>query len=149
MGENKGCLYTNTSNDMIKKYLQFITEEVYLTKDFGITHQDLDEILLYITDSFPKLEYYVEDSLQSSLIEGDDNCFIVVFNESGYESMVNLPVLHYVEPKIFELIGDVNEHLKEFNLYVYTSDFGQSDAYYELVISKIGHKSKELTNRLN
>jgi hypothetical protein len=128
---------------MIKKYNQFITERFSLQNDFDISYQDLSEILYHITDEFPKLEYYVEDSLQSSLIEKDDNCFIIVFNESGYESMIDLSVLHYVEPKIFELINDVNEHLKEFNLYVYSSDFGQTDAYYELVISKIGHKPKD------
>jgi hypothetical protein len=132
---------------MIKKYNQFITERFSLQNDFGISYQDLREILYHITDEFPKLEYDIDDSLQSSLIEKDDNCFIIVFNQSGYDSMIDLPVLHYVEPKIFELIGDVDEHLKEFNLYVYTSDFGQTDAYYELVISKIGHKPKDTTKR--
>jgi len=128
---------------MIKKYFQFITERFSLQNDFGISYQDLSEILYHITDEFSNLEYYVEDSLQSSLIERDDNCFIVVFNQTGIDFPSDLPVLHYVEPKIFELIGDVNVHLKEFNLYVYTSDFGQNDAYYELVISKIGHTPKD------
>ena len=67
--------------------------------------------------------------------------------ESGIDFPSDLPVLHYVEPKIWELIADVNAHLKEFNLYVYTSDFGQNDAYYELVISKIGHTPKDTTKR--
>lgn len=128
---------------MIKKYFQFITERFSLQNDFGISYQDLSEILYHITDEFSNLEYYVEDSLQSSLIERDDNCFIVVFNQTGIDFPSDLPVLHYVEPKIFELISDVNVHLKEFNLYVYTSDFGQNDAYYELVISKIGHTPKD------
>ncbi len=128
---------------MIKKYFQFITERFSLQNDFGISYQDLSEILYHITDEFTSLEFYVEDSLQSSLIEKDDNCFIVVFNQTGIDFPTDLPVLHYVEPKIFELIRDVNEHLKEFNLYVYTSDFGENDAYYELVISKIGHTPKD------
>ena len=128
---------------MIKKYLQFITERFSLQNDFGISHQDLSEILYHITDEFSSLEFYVEDSLQSSLIQRDENCFIVVFNQIGIDFPNDLPVLHNVEPKIFELIRDVNEHLKEFNLYVYTSDFGQTDAYYELVISKIGHTPKD------
>jgi hypothetical protein len=132
---------------MIKKFNQFITERFSLQNDFGITYQDLREILYHITDEFPKLEYDVEDSLQSSLIEKDDNCFIVTFNQKDINFPIDLPVLHYVEPKIFELINDVNAHLKEFNLYVYTSDFGQTDAYYELVISKIGHTPKDTTKR--
>ena len=128
---------------MIKKYFQFITERFSLQNDFGISYQDLSEILYHITDEFTSLEFYVEDSLQSSLIQRDENCFIVVFNQTGIDFPTDLPVLHYVEPKIFELIRDVNEHLKEFNLYVYTSDFGENDAYYELVISKIGHTPKD------
>lgn len=132
---------------MIKKYSQFITERFSLHNDFDITHQDLSEILYHITDEFPSLEYYVEDSSQSSLVEKDDNCFIVVFNHKDVDFPSDLPVLHYVEPKIFELINDVNEHLKEFNLYVYSSDFGISDAYYELVISKIGHTPKDTEKR--
>ncbi len=132
---------------MVKKYLQFLTERFSLQNDFGITYQDLNEILLYITDEFQQLEYYIEDSLQSSLIEEDDNCFIIVFNQKGIDFPRDLPVLHYVEPKIFDLIEDVNSHLGEFNLYVYTADFGENDAYYELVISKIGHKPKDTTKR--
>lgn len=123
---------------MIKNYFQFITERFSLQNDFGISHQDLSEILYHITDEFSNLEYYVEDSLQSSLIEKDENCFIVVFNQIGIDFPSDLPDLYYVEPKIFELISDVNEHLKEFNLCVYTSDFGESDPYYEIVITRIG-----------
>ena len=129
---------------MIKKYLQFITEEVYLTRDFGITYQELEEILFHITDEFPELEFYVEDSLQSSLIEKDDNCFIVCFNHKGIDFPYELPILHYIEPKIFELIEDVNLHLAAYGLHIYASDFGQSDAYYELVVSKIGHTPKDI-----
>lgn len=132
---------------MIKKYDQFITERFSLQNDFGISYQDLNEILYHITDEFPELEAYVEDSLQSSLIEKDDNCFIIEFMRKDVSFPSDLPLLHYVEPKIFDLIEDVNAHLREFNLYVYTSDFGQNDAYYELVISKIGHTPKDTTKR--
>lgn len=136
---------------MIKKYIQFINERVnvsgHLKEEFGISYGELSEILYHITDEFPSLEYYVEDSLQSSLVKKDDNCFIVVFNHKDIDLPSQLPVLHYVEPKIFELIRDVDAHLKEFNLYVYSSDFGENDAYYELVISKIGHKPKDTEKR--
>ena len=62
---------------MIKKYHEFIVERFSLKDDFGITYDDLREILYYITDEFPQLEFQIEDSLQSSLIEKDDNCFII------------------------------------------------------------------------
>lgn len=135
---------------MISNYIQFITERVNiisrLKDDFGISYQDLGEILYHITDEFPSLEYSIEDSSQSSLVKKDDDCFVVIFNHKDIDSSGYLPVLYYVEPKIFTLIGDVDIHLNEFNLCVYSSDFGESDAYYELVISKI-EKTPKRTKR--
>lgn len=129
---------------MIKKYLQFIKESY---QSFGISYVDLDEILLYITDEFPELEWCVDNSLQSSIVEKDDNCFIVTFNHKDIDFPRNLPVLHYIEPRIYELIKDVDSQLRRFGLYLYTYDFGENDSYYELVISKIGHKPTDIKGR--
>ena len=121
--------------------------EIFFNKiGFEITYKQLDDILTYITetDEFPKLIYDIENSNQSSLITPDYNSFIITFSQDG-ESMWDLPVLHYLEPKIFNLIGDVNSQLRAYDLYVSDSDFGHTDAYYELVISKIGHKPKPLS----
>ena len=116
--------------------------EIFFNKvGFEITYQQLYDILIHITDEFQELIYDIENSYQSSLITPDDNSFIITFSHYG-ESMLNLPVLHYLEPKIWSLIGDVNSQLRAYDLYVSDSDFGQSDVYYELVISKIGHKPK-------
>jgi hypothetical protein len=131
--------------------------EIFFNKvGFEITYKELDDILIYITDEFPELIYDIESSSQSSLIwvnntifsnisanTRNDNSFIITFSQDG-ESMWDLPVLHYLEPKIFSLIGDVNSQLRAYGLYVSDSDFGHTDAYYELVISKIGHKPKPL-----
>lgn len=129
---------------MIKKYLQFIKESY---QSFGLSYGDLDEILLYITDEFPELEWWADTSLQSSLVEKDDNCFIVTFNHKDIDFPRDLPVLHYIEPRINEPIKDVDSQLRRFGLYVYTYDFGENDSYYELVISKIGHKPTDIKDR--
>jgi len=124
---------------MIKRFQQFITERFSLQNDFGVTYSELDEIMYYITDEFQNLGWSVEDSSQSSLIEQDDNCFIIELYDKTIDFPTDMPVLHYIEPKVFELISDVSSQLKQYGLVVYTSDFGSTDAYYELVISKIGH----------
>jgi len=132
---------------MIKKFQQFITERFSLQNDFGITYAELGEIMYYITDEFPNLDWSVENSLQSSLIEEDDNCFIIELYDKTIDFPSDMPVLHYIEPKVFELISDVNEQLKSYGLKVYTSDFGSTDAYYELVVTKIDHTPKDTTKR--
>ena len=124
---------------MIKRFQQFIVERFSLQNDFGNTYGELDEIMYYITDEFQNLGWSVEDSSQSSLIEQDDNCFIIELYDKTINFPSDMPVLHYIEPKVFELISDVSSQLKQYGLEVYTSDFGATDAYYELVISKIGH----------
>ena len=124
---------------MIKRFQQFIVERFSLQNDFGITYDELDEIMYYITDEFQNLGWSVEDSSQSSLIEQDDNCFIIELYDKTINFPSDMPVLHYIEPKVFELISDVSSQLKQYGLEVYKSDFGATDAYYELVISKIGH----------
>lgn len=130
---------------MIKKYSEFINEsDKWVLSQFGITYQDLDEILVYITDEFSELEYHVENSLQSSLIENDSNCFIISFNHKSINFPYELPSLSYIEPKIFDLVKDVDSHLRGFGLYVYANDFGSSNANYELVISRIGHIPTDL-----
>lgn len=133
---------------MIKRFQQFIVERFSLQNDFGITYGELDEIMYYITDEFQNLGWSVEDSSQSSLIEQDDNCFIIELYDKTINFPSDMPVLHYIEPKVFELISDVSSQLKQYRLEVYTSDFGATDAYYELVISKIGHVS-ENQNKFN
>lgn len=128
---------------MIKRFQQFIVERFSLQNDFGITYSELGEIMYYITDEFPNLDWSVEESLQSSLIEQDDNCFIIELYDKTINFPNDMPVLHYIEPKVFELISDVSSQLKQYGLEVYTSDFGATDAYYELVISKIGYTLKD------
>jgi len=133
---------------MIKRFQKFIKESLSLQNDFGITYGELDEIMYYITDEFQNLGWSVEDSSQSSLIEQDDNCFIIELYDRTIDFPTDMPVLHYIEPKVFELISDVSSQLKQYGLEVYTSDFGATDAYYELVISKIGHIPENQNNYL-
>ena len=112
--------------------------------EFDIDYYELNDLLTEITDEFPELIYDIESSSQSSLIIPDDNSFIITF-EQGRESSLDIDVLHYIEPKIWQLIRYISSQLGAHGLYVSDSDFGQSDIYYELVISKIGHKPKPLS----
>jgi hypothetical protein len=112
-----------------------------LLKNFNISYGELSDILVYITDEFTELIYDVESSHQSSLIFPDENSFIITLSVPG-ENLYDLPVLHYLESRIFNLIQDVNSQLFSHDLYVSASDFGEMDCYYELVISKIGHTPK-------
>lgn len=112
--------------------------------EFDIDYYELNDLLNEITDEFPELIYDIESSNQSSLIMPDDNSFIITFQQDG-ESLLDIDVLHYIEPKIWQLIRYVSSQLGAYGLYVSDSDFGQSDIYYELVISKIGHKPKPLS----
>lgn len=114
-----------------------------LTK-FGISYEEIQDILGYITDEFPELDYWVDNSLQSSLIETDENSFVIIFSEKG-DTLHDLGVLYYLEPKIWQLIESVDSQLRAHDLYVSASDFGEFDIYYELVISKVGHEPKLLT----
>jgi hypothetical protein len=129
----------------LKKFVNFLNESSFILLGgikFDITHVELDDILSEITDEFPELTYIVENSLQSSLIKEDDKSFVIIFFTTG--DMWHLPVLHYLEPKIFNIIQDIDSQLRAYDLYVSDSDFGESDAYYELVISKVNHKPEKI-----
>lgn len=130
----------------LKRFSQFLNESWERDSSiifrggikFDITHGELDDILSEITYEFPELRYSVENSLQSSLIKEDNKSFVVILSCEG--DMWDLPVLHYLETKIFGIINDIDSQLRAYDLYVSASDFGESDVYYELVISKVGHK---------
>jgi hypothetical protein len=77
------------------------SEIVFNKVGFEITFEELYDILKYITDEFPELIYDIENSDQSALICKDDNSFIVCFQQEG--ELNSIPVLHYVESKIFSL----------------------------------------------
>ena len=129
---------------MLKRYKDFINEGI---NDYGMSYDDIREIAYYITDEFPNLTFSIEDSSQSSIIEKDDKSFIIEFYDSGINFPSDLPVLHYVEPKIHNLISDIDSQLKKYGLEVFYSDFGQNDAYYELVITEISHKPEFNSHR--
>ena len=108
--------------------------------NFGISAEDLDDILLEITDHFPQISYYTDSSTQSGLILPDPNSFIVELYHKDTEFPTRAISLYFLEPKIFNLIPAVNDKLKSWNLEVTYNDFGSNDSLYELVISKIGTK---------
>lgn len=122
---------------MIKRWYEFINEGLNLQKEFNITYSELEECLFYITDEFPELEFWTDDSLDSSIIMPNTNSFIVTLNHKNNEILYREIVLHYLEPRIYELIKDVDSQLRKFGLRVFDADFGSNDCLYEIVITKI------------
>lgn len=112
-------------------------------KKFQITYQEIYDIILYIKDEFPDLIFDIDNSFQSSLIYPDHNSFVILFQHIGNfraDGNYDPVVLYYLEPKIFKLIEMINSQLKEYDLYISASDFGQDDTIYELVVTELGTK---------
>jgi len=130
---------------MLKKYNEFLKESVY--GDKGMTYNDISDIMLYITDEFPELGFSVENPLQSGIIDSDDKSFIIELYDSSIDFPNDMPTLYHIEPKIHDLIADVDSQLNKYGLEIFYSDFGTTDAYYELVITEIGHKPKFISSR--
>lgn len=109
--------------------------------DFGIKYSDLSELMYEITDEFQGLNWFMINSNMSAIILDSPNSFVIeLFGKGEFPSQ--LPNLYYLEPKIHNLIGHINDQLGRFGLEVYFSDFGQNDAYYEIVITKKGNKPR-------
>ena len=108
--------------------------------NFGISAEDLDDILLEITDHFPQISYYTDSSTQSGLIFEDPDSFIVELYHKDTEFPTRAINVYFLEPKIFKLIPSINDKLSLYGLEVSYNDFGSNDSLYELVISKIGSK---------
>ena len=134
---------------MILKYSQFIKEGYTSDSEiefgnpsvgFGIKYYELDEILYEITDEFQELDYSLDNSSQSAIIQKDPNSFAITFYNKTIDFPSQLPPLYYLEPKIWNLIGHINDKLGMYGLEVYFSDYGENDAYYELVITKKGNE---------
>lgn len=107
---------------------------------FGIKYYEFDEIMYEITDEFPELDYSLDNSLNSAIIQRDRNSFVVTLWNKNIDFPSQMPVLYYIEPKIHDLIGHINDKLGMYGLEVYFQDFGETDAYYEIVITKKGNK---------
>lgn len=102
---------------------------------------DIQDIMNYLIDEFTGLSYLVENSLQSSIIEPDMKSFIISIYSNGTDK------LYYIEPKIFGIITDIDSQLKSMGFEIFYSDFGQTDAWYELVVTEIGNKPKFISSR--
>lgn len=131
----------------VSRFLDFIKESVNINSDgvdFGITYQELEEILIEIEDALPHLTYSIEDASwyeRNEYIEDSNNCFMVVFeNAKGIEdpdrSIKNDYFLYSEESKITSMLEAVNDKLAIYDLYVREHDFAQCDYEYYLVIAK-------------
>ena len=122
----------------IKKFENFNstgTVIVFGTTDFEITYEDLSDLLVEITDEFPEIEWTIENSRLSTIIKMCKNSFIVILcSKSIYNDSIA-----YIEPKIYQIIKNINSQLEAYDLYISHNDFDIfQESEYELVISKIG-----------
>lgn len=149
---NGNCLLLNVAEiDWLKSELNKVNESKKLLFDGSpetstiethqkyIDYSDIGDIMFEITDEFPELEWYVWNSNHSSKTKGDDKSFVIELVKSKRD----FETLYYLEPKIWKLIQNVSSKLESHGLYVSSSDFGETDSQYELVISEIGHKPVE------
>lgn len=136
---NSSCLLLDIKEiDWLKEELNSHIKENSTYKNY-LSYDELEDIMFEITDEFPELEWYVEESKHSHLLkEGCSKSFMIeLVNKKSYR---DYELLYYLEPKIFTLISEISKKLAIYNLYVSASDFGEGDTEYEIVISEIGHK---------
>lgn len=122
---------------------------VFGTTDFEITYEDLSDLLVEITDEFPEIEWMIESSRHSKIIEMCKNSFILILchksinDEWGFGNSS----IAYIEPGIYEIIKNINSQLAAYDLYISNNDFEPfQESEYELVISKIGTKPVKKKN---
>ena len=81
----------------------------------------------------------VDNSYQSAITEKDGNSFVVTLYDINQYSIYDQDNLYYLEPKIFDLIQNIDNKLSIYGLEVFASDFGHSDSTYQLIITKKGY----------
>ena len=143
---------------MIKKWVNFSeksSSNIILDDiDFGITSYMLSNILLDITDEFDgiyidymsmsKFWSYLKgcsidsdylNRFESDMNEGNSKFVIVIDkpNElnSGKESVL------FLEPKILDILNNIDGILSMYSLKVLSCDFFYSDTEYYIIIEKI------------
>jgi hypothetical protein len=141
---NSSCLLLDIKEiDWLKEELNSYIKENSTYKNY-LSYNELEDIMFEITDEFPELEWYVEESKYSYLLkEGCSKSFMIELLKNKDEYLTTYSdeyLLYYLEPKIFTLISEISNKLGMYNLYVSASDFGETDESYEIVISEIGHK---------
>jgi len=124
----------------LKKFENFGNDIVFGTTDFEITYDELSDLLIDITDEFPDIEWFIESSRNSNIINMCKNSFIVILtHKSINDEWGSETSIAYIEPGIYDIIKNINSHLRPYNLYVSNNDFPKYfENEYELVISKIG-----------
>jgi len=129
----------------LKTFENFGNGLLFGTTDFEITYEDLSDLLIDITDEFPEIEWFIESSRHSNIIEMCKNSFIVILtHKSINDEWGSETSIAYIEPGIYQIIKNINSQLKAYDLYISNNDFPKfRENEYELVISKIGTKPVE------
>lgn len=101
-----------------------------------LSYEDLKDIMFDITDEFSEVEWFVYNSVDSHLLKNEvsDNKFLIELINKGDNSIYKN--LHFLEPKIFEILEHVSNKLELYGLQIIDSDFGETDASYEIIIGE-------------
>lgn len=106
---------------------------------FGISLNEIHDLLDDVSDEFgERIDYYISDANSSWLVENNDDIFVIYFEspKPAWEAE-NLYDLENYLIKSGKL-KQIKSYVNDYDLEVYTSDYGESDTQYEIVICKKG-----------
>ncbi len=144
---------------MIKKWSKFLEGSnniVFDNVDFGIPRYMLDNILIDIYDEFPGLymdimslssfkNYFAECSsgdfnikeFESNLDKGGPK-FVILLDKPSAETDIwsSKEPVYFLEPKIWDILDNVDGLLTMYNLRIWGRDFFYADCEYYIIIEK-------------
>jgi hypothetical protein len=145
---------------MIKKWINFnesVNNVVCDGIDFGIERYMLDNILIDIYDEFPGIymdlmsissfkTYFSEcssgdiniDEFESELDKGGPK-FVIVLDKPSSETDIwsSKEPVYFLEPKIWDILDNIDGLLSQYNLRIWGRDFFYADCEYYIIIEKI------------
>lgn len=109
---------------------------------FGISREEIEDLLIDIGDEFNDIYYHVgwlspNDSNKSWLVEPNEDIFVIYFESS--KPVWEAENLYDLENYLYKgKLNQIKSYLKDYDLEVYATDFGESDTQYEIVVCKKG-----------
>lgn len=111
-------------------------------REFGISREEINDLLVEISDDFYDIKYWVGNPSDSWLVLGDpslpySNIFVIYFESTkpNWEKENLYDLEHFLmKGKLKQL----KSYFKEYGLEIYCADFGEIDTQYEIVVCKKG-----------
>lgn len=120
----------------IKKYKTFESKN-WVESNFGITENQIRDILIDVFDEFPDVMMFIDDADSSYLVEKSKDIFVIYFSDTTNNWMAQEPLYRFESFLIREkLLKTLNNHLSEYGLKIYDADFGENDFDYEIIVCR-------------